>query len=183
VRTHEDYCSRRGAARGPRSYTPEVLAARREILWARIAVWIGSVFALLTFVPNGDPRAIHRDDPTLILDVSYATDVWARWNSVWFIRIAQHGYDVATGASVFFPLYPGLVALSGRALLSHYVLGGYRRLAARRVPPARRLAEDLLGRDVSRRSVPLLAVFPMSLFLQAARPESCNDRGIQPHWY
>jgi hypothetical protein len=155
------------------------LSARREILWiflwSRIAVWIGAVFALLTFVPNGDPRSIHRDDPTLIHDLGYLTDVWARWDSVWFIRIAHHGYDVAAGAPAFYPLYPGLVAVAGRLCFGHYVLGGIIVSLLATLGSFYLLAElteELLDREIARRSVLYLAVFPMSLFLQAVYSES-----------
>jgi hypothetical protein len=153
--------------------------ARREILWiflwSRLTVWIGAVFALLTFVPNGDPGSIHRDDPTLIHDLGYLTDVWARWDSVWFIRIAQHGYDVAAGAPAFYPLYPGLLAVVGRICLGHYVLAGIVISLVATLGSfvlLAELAEHLTGREVARRSVLYLAVFPMSLFLQAVYSES-----------
>src|SRR5581483_8050863 len=109
-----------------RSYTPPVRTSREAlwiVVWSRAAVWIGALFALLTFLPNGMPNAIHRDDPTLIHDLGWLTDIWARWDSVWFIRIAHHGYDVASGAPAFYPLYPGLVAVAGRICGGHYVLG------------------------------------------------------------
>ncbi|MGH3002129.1 MAG: mannosyltransferase family protein [Gaiellaceae bacterium] len=155
------------------------MGARREILWlfawSRIAVWVGAVFALLTFVPDGDPTKIHRDDPHLIHGLGYLTDVWARWDSYWFIRIAHHGYDVAAGAPAFYPLYPGLVAAVGRIFLGHYVLAG---LVVSLLATLgsfvllERLTTRLLGPDVARRSVLFLAIFPMSLFLQAVYSES-----------
>ena len=155
------------------------MTARREALfvfaWSRAAIWVGALFALLTFLTGGNPRSIHRDDPTLIHDLGRITDVWARWDSVWFIRIAQHGYDVAAGAPAFYPLYPALVAVVGRLCGGHYVLGGVivslAATAASFVLLAR-LAERLVGPDVARRTVLLLAVFPMSLFLQAVYSES-----------
>jgi len=155
------------------------VAARRDALfvfvWSRAAIWVGALLALFTFLPNGDPRSIHRDDPTLIHDLGRFTDVWARWDSVWFIRIAQHGYDVAAGAPAFYPLYPALVAVAGRLCGGHYVLGGLivsmAATAASFVLLAR-LAERLVGPEAASRSVLLLAVFPMSLFLQAVYSES-----------
>jgi hypothetical protein len=153
--------------------------ATREALWvfvwSRAAIWIGALFALLTFAPNGNIRAIHRDDPNVIHDLGNLTDVWARWDSYWFIRIAQHGYDVASGAPAFYPLYPALVAGAGRIFGGHYVLGGLvvslAATAASFVLLAR-LATILAGDAVARRSVVYLAVFPMSLFLGAVYSES-----------
>ena len=81
--------------------------------------------AALVFVPNRHPRAARWDDPSVTHDLGAITDVWARWDSVWFLRIAKHGYDAASGAaSAFYPLYPGTVGLLGRVLFGHYVLAG-----------------------------------------------------------
>jgi hypothetical protein len=143
--------------------------------WSRIAVWVAALFALLTFLPNGDVNAIHRDDPTVIHDLGWLTDVWARWDSFWFIRIAHHGYDVAAGAPAFYPLYPGLVAVAGRICGGHYVLGGLLvslAAAAGAFVLLELLADHLAGAPTARRSVLYLAVFPMSLFLQAVYSES-----------
>jgi hypothetical protein len=155
------------------------VAARRDALfvfiYSRVAVWVGALFALLTFLPGGDPRSIHRDDPTLIHDLGRFTDVWARWDSVWFIRIAHHGYDVAAGAPAFYPLYPACVAVVGRICGGHYVLGGIivsLAASAASFVLLARLAERLVGPEAASRSVLLLAVFPMSLFLQAVYSES-----------
>ena len=155
------------------------MTARRDVLWiffwSRLAVWLGAVFALLTFPPNGNVLALHRDDPTIVHDLGYLTDVWARWDSYWFIRIAHHGYDVASGAPAFYPLYPGLVAAAGRIVGGHYVLGGLvvsLAAAAGSFILLHRLAAQLVGDAVARRSVLYLAVYPMSLFLQAVYSES-----------
>jgi Mannosyltransferase (PIG-V) len=153
--------------------------ATREALWvfvwSRAAIWVGAVFALLTFPPNGNVLAIHRDDPNIVHDLGYLTDVWARWDSYWFIRIAQHGYDVANGAPAFYPLYPALVAAAGRVFGGHYVLGGLvvsLAATAASFVLLTKLATMLAGDVVARRSVVYLAVFPMSLFLGAVYSES-----------
>jgi Mannosyltransferase (PIG-V) len=153
--------------------------SERDVLstfvWSRAALWVGALFALYTFLPNGNAHAIHRDDPTMIHDLGSFTDVWARWDSFWFIRIAHHGYDVAPGAPAFYPLYPGVLAVVGRLCLGHYVLGGLIvSLVASLVAFVllARLATMLAGPEVGRRSVLFLAVFPMTLFLQAVYSES-----------
>src|SRR2546430_199062 len=92
-------------------------------LWTRTAIWAAALFALFTFVPNRHPLAGRWDDPSLTHDLGAVTDVWARWDSVWFLRIAEHGYNAATGAaSAFYPLYPGAVAVLRPALFGPYVL-------------------------------------------------------------
>jgi hypothetical protein len=145
-------------------------------LWTRAAIWAAALFALFVFVPNRHPRAARWDDPTLTHDLGAVTDVWARWDSVWFLRIAEHGYDAATGAaSAFYPLYPAAVAVLGRAFFGHYVLAGIViSLAASfcAFVLLYELAEERLGADGARRAVLYLALFPFALFFQAVYSES-----------
>jgi hypothetical protein len=145
-------------------------------LWTRAAIWTAALFSLFVFVPNRHPRAGRWDDPSLTHDLGAFTDVWARWDSVWFLRIAEHGYDAASGAaSAFYPLYPATVGVLGRALFGHYVLAGIAisLLAAfGSFLLLHRLAEERLGADGARRAVLYLAVFPFALFLQAVYSES-----------
>jgi hypothetical protein len=141
-------------------------------LWSRAAIWLAAFFAFSWFQPNRNPHAGRWDSP-LIHDLGSFTDVWARWDSVFFVRIAEHGYDHASAA--FYPLYPGLVAVLGRAFFGHYVLAGIViSLAAALGAFALlyRLAEERLGADGAWRTVLYLAIFPMALFLQAVYSES-----------
>ena len=130
----------------------------------------------LVFVPNRHPRAAIWDRPKLTHDLGAITDVWARWDSVWFLRIAEHGYGSAEGAAAaFYPLYPAAVALLGRVLFGHYVLAGILVSLAASFASfllLYRIAEERLGADGARRAVLYLAVFPFALFLQAVYSES-----------
>src|SRR3954453_24155662 len=94
-------------------------------LWSRLAIWAAALFSLFVFVPNRHPRAAIWDDPRLTHDLGAVTDVRARWDSVWLLRIAEHGYGSAKApAAAFYPLYPAAVALLGRVVFGHYVLAG-----------------------------------------------------------
>jgi hypothetical protein len=144
-------------------------------LWSRLAIWAAAVFAFLWFEPNRHPNA-DRWDNAFFHDLGWLTDVWARWDSGWFLRIAEEGYGGAgEAAAAFFPLYPGLVAGVGRLLAGHYVVAGIAvSLAAALVAFVllHRIAEERLGADGARRAVLYLAFFPMSLFLQAVYSEA-----------
>jgi hypothetical protein len=145
-------------------------------LWSRAAIWAGALFAWLVFEPNRHPNAAHWDDPALTRDLGWVTDVWARWDSVWFLRIAEHGYGAAQDvATAFYPLYPLTLAGVGRAFGGHYVVAGIVvSLAAALAAFALlyRLTETRIGADGARRAVLYLAVFPMALFLGAVYSES-----------
>ncbi|MGI8422201.1 MAG: mannosyltransferase family protein, partial [Gaiellaceae bacterium] len=146
--------------------------AAEIFLWCRAAIWLGAIFALLWFEPNRQPTA-DRWDSSLIHQLGYGTDVWARWDSVFFVRIARHGYDSASAA--FYPLYPTLVAGLGRVLGGQYVIAGILislGSALGALVLLYRLAETKLGADGARRSVVYLALFPMAVFLGAVYSES-----------
>jgi hypothetical protein len=66
----------------------------------RATVWAAALFAILAFEPNRHPRFGHD-----VHDTGAAIDVWARWDSNWYLDIARHGYDVDPVAPAFFPLY------------------------------------------------------------------------------
>lgn len=166
-RLREDRAARRellvGQTRGP---------ALDIFLWSRAAIWLAAIFAFLWFEPNRHPNAARWDSP-LLHELGYATDVWARWDSVFFLRIAEHGYDDASAA--FGPLYPGLVWLFGHVLFGQYILAGIVVSLAAALGSfvlLYRLAEERLGDGGARRAVLYLAVFPMALFLQAVYSES-----------
>lgn len=140
--------------------------------WSRAAIWIGAVFAFFFFEPNRNPNA-GRWDSARLHDLGYFTDIWARWDSDFFLRIAQDGYDDASAA--FHPLYPALVAGLGRAFFGHYVLAGLVISLAATLGCfvlLHSLASEHLGVEGARRALLYLALFPMALFLQAVYSES-----------
>ena len=155
-------------ARGP---------ALEIFVWSRAAIWAAALFAFLVFEPNRNPLASRWDDPRLTRDLGAITDVWARWDSVWFLRIAEHGYGATehAAATAFYPLYPLLLGGLGRAFGGHYVVAGLVLSLACCLGSfllLQRLAETWLGADGARRAVLYLALFPMALFLGAVYSES-----------
>jgi hypothetical protein len=98
---------------------------------------------------------------------------FARWDSVWFITIAQHGYgDGAREA--FFPLYPLLLAVGGN-VTGQWILAGVAistAFAALALTVLHRLVVLDYGPEVARGAVLATAFFPMSFFLSAVYSES-----------
>jgi hypothetical protein len=145
-------------------------------LWSRAAIWAAALFAFLVFEPNRHPEAARWDDPSVTRDLGWVTDVWARWDSVWFLRIAEHGYGSVEGAAAaFYPLYPATVGLLGRVFFGHYLLAGIVVSLAATLAAFllfHDLAETKLGAEGARRAVLYLALFPMTLFLQAVYSEA-----------
>jgi hypothetical protein len=143
--------------------------------WSRLAIWVGALFALFAFDPSRAPYAARLDVPRLTHDLGSVTDVWARWDSIPYLQIAEHGYGGVKGSPAFYPLYPWIVGGVGRALGGHFVLAGIVvSLSATLVSFVllHRLARAKLGEEGARRALVYLAIFPMSLFLQAIYAES-----------
>jgi hypothetical protein len=143
-------------------------------LWSRLAIWLTALAAYLLFEPNRNPLADRWDAPQLH-DLGWALDVWARWDSVWFIRIAEHGYSEQSFTPAFAPLYPAVVAGIGRVLGGHYVLAGTivsLVACAAAFVLLERLGSRLLDGVTARRAVLYLAVFPTAVFLTAVYSES-----------
>jgi hypothetical protein len=143
-------------------------------LWSRAVVWLAAIWALVWFEPKPPPLQELWDVPQLH-DLGYGIDVWAHWDSGWFLAIAEHGYASNAGTAAFYPLYPGLVAVLGRILGDHFLLAGLLVSLAACLASfvlLHRLAASRLGAEGARRAVVYLALFPMSLFLQAVYSES-----------
>jgi hypothetical protein len=134
-------------------------------LWSRLLIWAVALYAWIWFVP----RQVERTT-----GLGYVTDVWSRADADWFLGIAQRGYH-NDGSAVFYPLYPLTIGLVGRAFDGHYVLAGIvisLACCAGAFVLLYKLALPRLGEDGARRALLYLALFPMSLFLQAVYSES-----------
>jgi len=137
-----------------------------------VLIWLAAIFAFLWFEPNRHPLADRWDSP-LMHQLGYGIDVWARWDSAFFLRIAEQGYDGTSAA--FYPLYPAAVAAVGWVLAGQYVLAGVLVSLAACLGwflLLYRLTEAKLGADAARRTVVYLAICPMALFLGAVYSES-----------
>src|SRR3954447_17472948 len=147
-----------------------VRAAVRIGLSSRMAVLLVAIFAALSFGPASGglarENALKFDAPVLthaIADPVLAP--LARWDSVWYLTIADSGYGGSTPRAAFFPLYPALVRAVGtlfgasRAalLVAAFVVSLVAFVAA--LALLCRLTELELGRRVAQPTLLLLAVF------------------------
>ena len=140
-------------------------------LWTRAALIAVACVAVL--VPVHERLAREGASP-LLHDLGRPLDLWARWDSVWYLTIADHGYQGAAETLAFWPLYPALVALLGAVLLGHTLLAGVvislvSFLGA--LILLERLGTVLIGGPAARRAVLYLALFPMSFFFGAVYSE------------
>lgn len=138
----------------------------RVFVATRALVWLVAIYAWLWFIPHHIGSAPH--------DLGYVTELWSRFDSGWFVDIARHGYR-HNGNEVFYPLYPLLIAGLGRAFGGYYIAAGIvisLACGAAAFVLLHRLALQKLSRDGAMRALVYVAVFPMSLYLQAVYSES-----------
>jgi hypothetical protein len=157
--------------------------ALRIGLSTRLAVLLVAVFAALSFGPASGglarENALKFDEPELTH--AFAEPLLAplaRWDSVWYLRIADSGYGDSTPRAAFFPLYPLLVRavatpLGGsEAALLVAAFGVSLAAFVGALVLLHRLVELELGRRLARPALLLLAVFPAALYFGAPYSES-----------
>jgi Mannosyltransferase (PIG-V) len=162
-----------GALASPRD--DAVRDAWRALWVSRVLVVCAGVVAVLVFGLSG--RASDFDPLALTAPFGEAGDVlaapFARWDSVWYLSIADGGYGDGS-REAFFPLYPLLVAVAGAAFGSPLVGGVIVSTACLGV--ALVLLHRLVALDhdrmVARNAVLVTALFPMAFFFSAVYSES-----------
>jgi hypothetical protein len=153
----------------------------RALLSSRALIWVAGIVTVLILGPDklAANSFNHRhlvtpfDDTLANVLVSPA----ARWDSVWFLGIAHFGYH-HPDQTVFFPLYPTLVAAGG-ALLdggigANLVAGILLSLgsAVGALYVLYRLTALELGPDIARNAVWIYAWLPAAFFLSAVYTEA-----------
>jgi hypothetical protein len=75
--------------------------------------------AFLPFL-HPDPVLIHSNELTENLPAPYGLHyaflgIWQRFDTLWYLRIAEHGYDLPM-AVIFYPLYPAVIRLVSKLM-------------------------------------------------------------------
>ena len=102
-------------------------------------------------------------------------DVWARWDSEYYLDIAEYGYGLRSELLAFFPLYPVVVSavaglLPGHQLLAAVVVSTVASFVA--FVYLFKLASLELGPGGAGRALLYLAIYPTALFLFAVYAEA-----------
>jgi hypothetical protein len=97
----------------------------------------------------------------------------ARWDSVWYLTIARHGYAHIRERMAFYPLYPLLMHVLGWVVRSDLVAGALISLVAFAIALTliQRLVALDFGEEVAATTVLLIAFCPVSFFLSAVYTE------------
>jgi hypothetical protein len=161
---------------------PRKLASWRDwkialALTAALRIFYSAMVAVFLPFLHPDPALIHSNALTESLPAPHGLyyallGIWERFDTLWFLRIAEHGYDRPM-AVIFYPLYPaairlvsGLVPAMAAALLvssvaAFFSFWGLLRLAAAGLSDMGRL-----------RMLLLVCVWPTSFVLFAGYADS-----------
>ncbi len=100
--------------------------------------------------------------------------VWQRFDTNWYLSIAEHGYGMPAGNVHFPPLYPLRIRLSGTVIRNDYVaaltLSNVALLLTLMV--FYRFVAETWSAAIAKRSVALLLTFPTAFFLFSGYTES-----------
>jgi hypothetical protein len=181
------YQASQTASAGASAPVRDSVRAAWVVFWpTRAAIACVAVFAALSFGPaQGGLAATNAgrfDQPELTHPLGGFGDVvfapLARWDSVWYLRIAESGYGGEGVRAAFFPLYPALVWFAGELgggsagarLVASYVISLAAFFGA--LVLLHRLTELELGRARAAPTLLLLSLFPAALFFGAPYSES-----------
>ncbi|NIN65102.1 MAG: hypothetical protein GTO63_10445 [Anaerolineae bacterium] len=101
--------------------------------------------------------------------------VWQRFDTLWYLRTATHGYSAAVSDIHFPPLYPLLIKVLGTIFLNNYLVAA---IAISNIAYVLaliylyKLTAEMFGTRTARRGALYLSVFPTSFFLIAPYSES-----------
>src|SRR3954451_13925677 len=143
----------------------------RLLVWASgaaaAALW-GLSARVTLFDPGGVTRPFGPAGNALVAPL-------ARWDSVWYLAIANDGYPADDpGRAAFFPLYPLLVGAANALVRQPILAGALVSLACFAVALMllHRLAALELGEPAARMTVWALALFPGAVFFSAVYSEA-----------
>lgn len=158
----------------------ERVIALRDVwgaFWSsRALIWIVGIAAVFAFGwGSGDARRL--DPLFLTLPFEHLGNLLAaptaRFDSAWYLAIAEHGYEVP-GREAFFPLYPALVGVAGEVTGSALLAGAM--ISSALAFAALYLVHRLVALDFdlidARNTVWLMAWFPAAFVLSAVYAES-----------
>lgn len=141
----------------------------------RVGLFLLAIPAAAVIPPNQPADVPDWATPPVTHGLGIMFTAWERWDALWYLRIAAHGYAVDDHSAAFFPGYPAAIRAvafltGGHILLAAYVVSNLAYLAALAV--IYRWTQDEFDVDLAKRTVVLLAIFPSAFFFFAPYSES-----------
>jgi hypothetical protein len=149
----------------------------RAVIVPALAVFIAfrvalSLVAVLAAVHLPEQQGLH---PTYDRSSNIWLDVWARWDSQYYLDIARKGYGAYSSLHAFFPFYPLLISTVAPVFGHDYVLSGMVVSSVAfcvALVYLFKLVALEYERDMAGRTILYLAVYPTALFFLAVYTES-----------
>lgn len=176
-----------------RPWKPAVTYSLKLFIGTRLGLGLLALIAVAVIPLNKAVPVPGWPTPVAHAGLSSLFTGWERWDALWFLRIAAHGYRSTDGSAAFFPLYP--LAVRGVSfVLGHHPLAAGLIVANGCFLGALilfyRLTEREFSGDFARRSSLYLAIFPTTFFFLAPYSESlflllvvaCFLFARQRHW-
>ena len=149
--------------------------------WGQVSLlWLG-VLLVLNLIGLLATRILDLGagyDPVIGVSPSGIPGIWARWDSPYYIDLANNGYEALPYAMGYFPLYPALISIVSRLTglplaTSGMVIAQLAYLCAALLfyKLARQIRDD---HSYAFRSVVFLILFPTSFFFFAIYAESLS---------
>lgn len=163
--------SRLSSLVGPWWAENRVAITRALVVFLSLRVMLTIVAVLATvYLPEqqGLHYVFHRSHNVLL-------DVWARWDSEYYLDIAKYGYPLRSELLAFYPVYPVLMSTFAPLLGFDYVLSGVVVSSLScflALVYLYKLAAWEFGHEVAGRTILYIAVYPMAFFLLAVYTES-----------
>jgi hypothetical protein len=140
-----------------------------------IAVWAGS--RALTFLAIGMLGWVDRARGSADIGDVFARPL-SQWDGIWYLQIAEHGYDPTVGhgnSPAFFPLYPMLVRAAHAVIPASTASVGVLVSTLLLLPALMllyRLTLERFDEPIAHRTVLYLAISPLSFVFSAVYTES-----------
>lgn len=165
--------------------SPEAGAADTRAVWQRwrpsvvtgFVVWASGILAyfLVTAVAWMPTEGLDSKAGPVPTTFGQLASSWNHWDTVWYVIIADSGYQYDTRSTAFFPLYPMTVraanaVLPGGTFEAGLIVGALACLVA--LILVHRLATEMIGAEDARRTTVYLLAFPTGFYLVAAYNES-----------
>ena len=106
----------------------------------------------------------------IVPETNVLASVWQRFDTNWYLKIAQRGYGDDAASAVYFPLYPLLVHLAGGSLFAALAISNLALIGA--LALLYQFAARWFDAASARRAVAYWLLFPTGFFLLAAYTES-----------
>ena len=141
----------------------------------RIGLFMVGLLGVALLPPNDVADVPGWPAPALTAGWHNLITAWERWDALWYLKIASHGYSPSDTSGAFFPLYPvlsraGSFLTGGHPLAGAFIVANVTGILALVVVYL--MTKHEFDERKARQTIVLIVVFPTAYFLFAPYSES-----------